>query len=269
MGRSAAEVDALDDDGLSALVEQLRGWALCLTTGGLAALMAEVRAEGLLGRVLGRPGGERDLTDLDHLLELMQASVGGRATAASALLSVLDGLLDPDLADEDAIAPEVLSRRIDRDDDTVKVLTVHRAKGLEFPVVLCPTLWRKRPNLQGVPHADVAGYRRVRRARASVGRGSRCVGHWRVRTVGIQIGPRIQRRARSVGSVSREARVGDTGVGRDRRVHSLEDRRPPSRLLYDGAWRPPPIRSKSPMSPFRPIPCRRGGPSRPPPISKG
>jgi exodeoxyribonuclease V beta subunit len=164
VGLTPAELDALDTDGgdgLGELVERLRGWALCLATGGLASLMAQLRAEGLMRRVLTRAGGERDLTDLDHLLELMQSSVGGRSTAAAALLSVLDGLLDPDLADENAVAPELLSRRIDRDDDTVKVLTVHRAKGLEFPVVLCPTLWRKRPSLQGVPHADVGGQRLI------------------------------------------------------------------------------------------------------------
>jgi exodeoxyribonuclease V beta subunit len=161
VGMTPPELDALDHDGLdglSGLVEQLRAWALCLATGGLAALMAEVRAQGLLERVLADTGGERALTDLDHVLELMQSAVGGRPTAAAALLAVLDGLVDPELSgDEDAIAPELLSRRIDRDDDTVKVLTVHRAKGLEFPVVLCPTLWRKRANIQGLPHAQVDG----------------------------------------------------------------------------------------------------------------
>ena len=161
VGLGAAELDALDDEGASQLVEKLRSWAQCLTTGGLAALMASVRAEGLLGRVLGRPGGERDLTDLDHVLELLQSAVGGRPTAASALLAVLDDLTTPDKPGEEDIAPELLSRRIDRDDDTVKVLTVHRAKGLEFPIVLCPTLWRKRPNRQGVPHGQLGEGRAI------------------------------------------------------------------------------------------------------------
>ena len=165
VGRTPAELDAIDDDGrdgTSELVDTFRRWGLCLTTGGLAALMAEVRADGLLERVLAQAGGERDLTDLDHVLELMQGFVGGRPTAASALIAVLDGMLDPDLSgDEDAIAPELLSRRIDRDDDTVKVLTVHRAKGLEFPIVLCPTLWRRRPNVQGLPHAQIGEQRLI------------------------------------------------------------------------------------------------------------
>ncbi len=164
-GMTPAELvalDALDDDGpdgFGGLVERLRGWAACVAGGGLAALMAEMRAGGLLERVLARPGGERDLTDLDHVLELLQGVVGGRPAAASALLAALDALTDPDLTDEDAIAPELLARRIDRDDDTVKVLTVHRAKGLEFPVVLCPTLWRQRPNLVGLPHAQLGAGR--------------------------------------------------------------------------------------------------------------
>ena len=161
VGRSAAELDALDEDGAGELAETLRRWAGALVEGGLARLMAEVRAGGLLERVLRRPGGERDLTDLDHVLELMQTVVGGRPVGASALLAVLDDLADPDPDpnDEEALAPELLSRRIDRDDDTVKVLTVHRAKGLEFPVVLCPTLWTSRPKRQGLPHAHTAAGR--------------------------------------------------------------------------------------------------------------
>ncbi len=158
---TAAELDAMGDDGLGDLAEQLRGWALALVEGGLARLMSQVRATGLLERVLRRPGGERDLTDLDHVQELMQSVVGGRPVGAPALLGILDDLADPDLTDEEALAPELLSRRIDRDDDTVKVLTVHRAKGLEFPVVLCPTLWTARPKRQGLPHAHTGAGRAI------------------------------------------------------------------------------------------------------------
>ena len=41
----------------------------------------------------------------------------------------------------DRSTSEMLNRRLDRDDDTVRAMTIHKAKGLEFPVVLCPTLW--------------------------------------------------------------------------------------------------------------------------------
>jgi exodeoxyribonuclease V beta subunit len=162
VGHSPAQLDALDDDGVADLVDRLRRWALRLVDGGLVALMAEARAGGLLQRVLSRPGGERDLTDLDHVQELLVGAVGGRPVAPSALLAVFDDLASPDdIRPDEALAPELLSRRIDRDDDTVKVLTVHRAKGLEFPVVLCPTLWRRRANRQGIAHAMTDGGRRI------------------------------------------------------------------------------------------------------------
>ena len=34
-------------------------------------------------------------------------------------------------------------------------MTIHKAKGLEFPVVLCPTLWTTQKGSQGLPHAEM------------------------------------------------------------------------------------------------------------------
>jgi len=161
VGLSAAELAALDDDGLAELIERQRAWAACLDDGGLPRLMAALREGGLLRHVLSHPGGERDLTDLDHLVELLQGATGGRPTSAGALLGTLDDLAGDDGAGVEGVASDLLARRIDRDDDTVKVITVHKAKGLEFPVVLCPILWGQRANLRGLPHGYVDGGRQI------------------------------------------------------------------------------------------------------------
>jgi len=158
----ATTVAALDDESTAGLLDELRGWSTTLTDGGLAALLAAVRRQGLRQRVLAHRGGARDLTDLDHVAELLQVSTGSRPTSASALLAALDALSDPETADDtEAIAPELLARRIDGDDETVKVLTVHRAKGLEFGVVLCPTLWTAGGSGRAPWHGDIDGTRMI------------------------------------------------------------------------------------------------------------
>ncbi|MEZ5144870.1 MAG: UvrD-helicase domain-containing protein [Acidimicrobiales bacterium] len=163
VGLPATQLDALSDEALGEHMDRFRRWAARLSDRGLPGLLGELRAAGLAPRVLSRVGGERDLTDLDHIAELLQSATGGRPIGPSGLLAALTalGAQSPFGSTEDPVAPELLARRIDRDDDTVKVLTVHMAKGLEFPVVLCPTLWAAPGGKVGVKHAWDGRMRRI------------------------------------------------------------------------------------------------------------
>ena len=40
---------------------------------------------------------------------------------------------------------EERTRRLESDAEAVQVITIHRSKGLEFPIVYCPYLWDGRP----------------------------------------------------------------------------------------------------------------------------
>ncbi|CAN5353184.1 exodeoxyribonuclease V subunit beta [soil metagenome] len=158
IGRSAAEVDSLDETGLDELHDLLRSWSDELLRGGVSALVSAARRNGLHERLLAGVGGERHLTDVDHLAELLLTVTDGRGVGPATLLDRMAGFVDG--RGDEAVAPELLARRIDRDDDAVQVLTVHKAKGLEFPVVLCPYLW-STPQTAGLPHAQVDGERRL------------------------------------------------------------------------------------------------------------
>ena len=103
------------------------------------------RPRGCPARILARDDRRARLTDLGHVGQLLHAEGSAGQLGAPALRAWLARRID-ESGTETADA-EDRSRRLDSDADAVQVLTIHRAKGLEFPVVYCPFLWdcRCRP----------------------------------------------------------------------------------------------------------------------------
>ncbi|UDY34764.1 UvrD-helicase domain-containing protein [Dermatobacter hominis] len=125
---------------LTSIQRTLVAWAEVLRRQGVAAMVERVwRESDLRERVLARATGERDLTDLDHLAELLHTATGGRPVGPEALRERFDALDDPE--DEAVEDPDAVRRRVDSDTSAVRIMTIHVSKGLEFPVVCCPTLW--------------------------------------------------------------------------------------------------------------------------------
>ncbi|QXP84738.1 exodeoxyribonuclease V subunit beta [Methylococcus sp. Mc7] len=110
--------------------------------------------EGVAQRVLARPGGERRLTNLLHLGELLHQAQAG-LTSPDALLRWLQSRRRDTSAQEDA------QLRLESDQNLVQIVTIHKSKGLEYPVVFCPYLWdgyrNSRGGQEGVEYHDEAG----------------------------------------------------------------------------------------------------------------
>ena len=101
----------------------------------LHSLLAE---EGVTRRLTAKDDGERSLTNYLHLAELLQQSPAGRHGMA-ALLRWLQRQID----NPDHNAANQLIR-LENDEHLLRIITMHRAKGLEFPVVFLPFLWAGR-----------------------------------------------------------------------------------------------------------------------------
>jgi exodeoxyribonuclease V beta subunit len=139
IGWSAEQVASADEDAWEGVHRRLHHWARVLRGRGVASLTETITlAEGLPARVLAETDGERRLTDLRHVGQLLHAEAASERMGASALTSWLRRRIEE--AETDT-GDEERSRRLESDEEAVQVLTIHRSKGLEFPVVYYPYLW--------------------------------------------------------------------------------------------------------------------------------
>jgi exodeoxyribonuclease V beta subunit len=138
LGFTAGELAIGGDRLLADLSGQMRSWAALFERYGVAAMFEVMAASrGLEARLLAVEDGERTLTDLRHLAQLMNRAV----TTEQLGLASLSTWLAHRAADEQYTTTSDRSRLLDRESAAVRVVTIHASKGLEFPVVYLPFCW--------------------------------------------------------------------------------------------------------------------------------
>ncbi len=108
--------------------------------GFMSMLQTFIAREGARARLLAKPDGERRLTNLLHIAELMHRRAVETRLAPEGLLRWLESELARPVHEEDA-----RQLRLESDAAAVQIVTIHKAKGLEYPIVFCPFLWHARP----------------------------------------------------------------------------------------------------------------------------
>ncbi|MEU7816103.1 UvrD-helicase domain-containing protein [Pseudonocardia sp. NPDC049154] len=121
----------------------LRAWHAVLAERGVAALLEAVTSRTRLpARLLGLREGDRRLTDVRHIGQVLHGASLERHLGPSALVEWLRHRM----ADAARDTTTERSRRLESDADAVQIVTVHRSKGLEFPVVYVPFGWDRWVN---------------------------------------------------------------------------------------------------------------------------
>jgi len=160
LGWDAEGIATAAEDDWEDVHRRLHRWSRILRDRGVAALLEAITVgEDLTARVLASVDGERRLTDLRHLAQLLHRAASSERLGVTALRGWLaERVVDPE-RDE---GEDERARRLESDAEAVQVLTIHRSKGLEFPVVYCPFLWDPtwiRPKEPVAFHDPASGYR--------------------------------------------------------------------------------------------------------------
>ena len=109
---------------------------LWLQKGFMSMFRHVMVAQSVQQRVLAANDGERQLTNLYHLAELIQDYCSRQKSAMEAVLHWLAAHRQAANGDD-----ETAQLRLESDEQLVKIITIHKSKGLEYPIVFCPFLW--------------------------------------------------------------------------------------------------------------------------------
>ena len=145
-----------DDEGAwSAWARRLSDWRAHWESRGIGSVLLRLlEGEGGATHLLGYRDGARRLTNVRHLAELLQAAETRERLAPAELAAWLNRRrATPDAVDDD------VKLRIESDEQLVRILTVHVAKGLEFPVVFCPFAWDARGPRRSSSSVDTVYHR--------------------------------------------------------------------------------------------------------------
>jgi exodeoxyribonuclease V beta subunit len=149
MGMNATEVEAvsLNDASLAewtSRFDELR--ATWLARGFGVMFRRWIDREGVSRRLLARADGERRMTNLLHLGELLHQVAQEQPMPGALLRWLATQRAGASTGDEAQV-------RLESDRNLVQIVTIHKAKGLEYGIVFCPFAWDGFMQARGDPYA--------------------------------------------------------------------------------------------------------------------
>lgn len=143
LGWSAQQLHELDADQQrwESLVNAFHGYRTAwLDQGFMQMFYLLMRREGIINALLGLPDGERRMTNLLQLVELAQQ----QCRLQPGIEKLLRWLLDERQRVTQQNSSEEQQLRLESDEQLVKIVTIHKSKGMEYPVVFLPYIWSSR-----------------------------------------------------------------------------------------------------------------------------
>jgi exodeoxyribonuclease V beta subunit len=149
LGLDARHIEALneDEEAWDRLVEEFTAYRqIWLRRGVMPMLRALMTARQVAENLLATPGGERRLTDILHISELLQEAASQADSEHALVRWLAQQVAEPN---NNAASQQL---RLESDKHLVQVVTIHKSKGLEYPLVWLPFIANFRQQNSGLYH---------------------------------------------------------------------------------------------------------------------
>ncbi len=148
-GLTALDIENLnqDEQAWDALVEEFSEYRqIWRQRGVMPMLRALMTARHIAENLLATRGGERRLTDILHISELLQEAASQLESEHALVRWLAQHIAEPD---SNAASQQM---RLESDKHLVQIVTIHKSKGLEYPLVWLPFIARFRKQGQAFYH---------------------------------------------------------------------------------------------------------------------
>ncbi len=136
LGQSATALKSLlgDEAGWQGRLQKFARYRAEWEAEGFFAMFVRLlREEQVIEHLLRFANAERRITNLMHVAELLEAACKAEHLGPARLVQWLQ-----QRRRDDSAAPDEFQLRLESDEDAVQIVTIHRSKGLQYPVVFCP-----------------------------------------------------------------------------------------------------------------------------------
>ncbi len=156
LGQSMAELEQISDDQdkWESLIEEFKQYQIIWHYYGVLVMLRRMmKKRHLAENILASEGGERILTNFMHLGELLQEAADELDSPYALVRWLTKQIVNPDFNIENH------EQRLESDENLVKIITIHKSKGLEFPLVWLPFIAQFRVSDSRFYHDKSNDYR--------------------------------------------------------------------------------------------------------------